>query len=376
MTKSIFITIPWFSPAFKAGGPIQSIVNMVNELNSGYRFYIYTSNSDLNGEPIAVAQVNEWLPFNEHTKVWYATNKNRSENLISQVAAIRPDWIYMIGMFSWHYTLVPLLFAKAPHKLVSARGMLHPGALEQKPFKKKSYLLLLKALGVTRRTLFQATDAAEERHIKTALGPGAEIRVAANFPRLLVPHIPAEKKPGMLRMVSVGIVSPMKNYLLVLQALEKVQAQVEYHIYGPVKDAAYWETCLEQIKKLPAHITVFFHREIPAHKIPGKLQDQHLFILPSVSENYGHAIIEALSAGVPVVTSYNLPWLHLEETGAGINLQPSAETLAAAIEKFAAMDHDTYFSCSLAAARYAREHTNLEALKKNYDELFNTGTRP
>ena len=373
---SIFISIPWFSPAFKAGGPIQSIANMVNELNRGFEFYIFTSNADLNGEPIAVAQVNEWLPLNGYTKVWYATKKNRSQVLIDQLAAVKPDWVYMVGLFSWHFTLVPLFYGKAPHKLLSVRGMLHPGALEQKSLKKKWFLQAMKTVGLTKKTIFHATDLVEQEHIASAFGPKAQVRVAANFPRLLTQQPATAKEPGSLRLVSVGIVSPMKNYLLVLQALENVDATIEYNIYGPVKDAAYWETCLEQIKKLPANIVVHFHREIPTHKIPAKLEGQHLFILPSVSENYGHAIIEALSAGVPVVTSYNLPWLHLEETGAGINLQPSAETLAAAIEKFAAMDHDTYFSCSLAAARYAREHTNLEALKKNYDELFNTGTRP
>ena len=372
---TIFITIPWFSPAFKAGGPIQSIVNMVNELNSGYRFYIYTSNSDLNGEPIAVATVNEWVPFNEYTKVWYATSKNRSENLINQVQKIKPDWVYMIGMFSWHYTIVPLLFAKAPHKLLSVRGMMHPGALEQKSWKKKVFLVLMKTMGLARRTIFQATDTVEAGHITCALGTEARVRVAANFPRLLPAQIPVQKEPGNLKMISVGIVSPMKNYLLVLQALENVKANVEYHIYGPVKDTVYWEVCLEQIKKLPGHITVFFHREIPAHKIPEKLQEQQLFILPSVSENYGHAIIEALSAGVPVVTSLNLPWLHLEEAQAGINLQPSIDTLAAAIENFAAMGPDIFFDYCDGAATYARQHTNLEELKNKYNELFNAADK-
>ncbi|OJW08912.1 MAG: hypothetical protein BGO53_00810 [Sphingobacteriales bacterium 39-19] len=345
---------------------------MVNELNSGYRFYIYTSNSDLNGEPIAVAQVNEWLPFNEHTKVWYATNKNRSENLISQVAAIRPDWIYMIGMFSWHFTLVPLFYGRAPHKLLSVRGMLHPGALEQKSLKKKWFLQAMKTVGLTKKTIFHATDLVEQEHIASAFGPKAQVRVAANFPRLLTQQPAAAKEPGSLRLVSVGIVSPMKNYLLVLQALENVDATIEYNIYGPVKDAAYWETCLEQIKKLPANIVVHFHREIPTHKIPAKLEGQHVFILPSVSENYGHAIIEALSAGLPVITSQNLPWQGLEENKAGMNIEPSADTIADAITQFAAMNNETYSIYSQAAANYAREQVNLTELTAIYSSLFET----
>jgi hypothetical protein len=33
--KNIFITIPWFLPAYKAGGPVQSVANMVEQLGGG-----------------------------------------------------------------------------------------------------------------------------------------------------------------------------------------------------------------------------------------------------------------------------------------------------------------------------------------------------
>ena len=33
--KKIFITIPWFLPAFRAGGPIQSVANLVKEYEDG-----------------------------------------------------------------------------------------------------------------------------------------------------------------------------------------------------------------------------------------------------------------------------------------------------------------------------------------------------
>lgn len=134
--KTIFISIPWFIPAFKAGGPILSIANMVNELDEGYQFYIYTSNSDLHGLPIAVALTNQWSEYNAHTKVWYASKKDRSQNLVDQVKQVKPDVLFIIGLFDWHFNIVPLLYANCPDKLLSIRGMLHPGALGQKKVKK------------------------------------------------------------------------------------------------------------------------------------------------------------------------------------------------------------------------------------------------
>src|SRR5688572_14133700 len=122
--KTIFISIPWFTPAYKAGGPVQSISNMVQELQDGYRFYIYCSNEDLDGMPIDITHTNEWTSYNEQTKVWYARKQDRSQNLVQELEKIKPDYLYMVGIYSWHFTMVPLFFAKAANKIVSVRGML------------------------------------------------------------------------------------------------------------------------------------------------------------------------------------------------------------------------------------------------------------
>lgn len=372
--KTIFISIPWFLPAFKAGGPIQSIANMVNEIKDGYRFYIYTSNADLHNLPIAVTITNEWIEYNDYTKVWYAGKQERSQHLVEQVKLIKPDTLFIIGLFDWHFNMVPLLYADATHKLLSVRGMLHPQALEQKPLKKKIFLQGLKWMKTYRKCSFHATDETEAGFIKNVFGPEANIKVAANFPRLLpVQNIPAKEK-GFLKLVSIGIISPMKSYLPVIQALQEVRSVVHYDIYGPVKEAAYWEECLQAIKLLPANITVEYHRELPPHKVSSKLEGQHVFILPSKNENYGHAIVEALSAGIPVITSDGVPWLGLEEAAAGVNVTAEPGHIKNAVEKFAAMDAGEYELFCKGAVQYITERVNTEALKENYKALFNTNS--
>ena len=52
---SIFICIPWFHPAFRAGGPVQSIANMVHEMNRDIDFYIFCANTDLNNTTLKFA---------------------------------------------------------------------------------------------------------------------------------------------------------------------------------------------------------------------------------------------------------------------------------------------------------------------------------
>jgi glycosyltransferase involved in cell wall biosynthesis len=39
--------------------------------------------------------------------------------------------------------------------------------------------------------------------------------------------------------------------------------------------------------------------------------------LPTLNENFGHAIVEALGAGCPVLISDQTAWRHLEQSGGG-----------------------------------------------------------
>jgi glycosyltransferase involved in cell wall biosynthesis len=369
--RTIFITIPWFSPAFQAGGPVQSIANMVSELDTGYEFFIYTSNTDLNGLVIAIPKTNEWVEYNKHTKVWYADKQGRSQHLVEEVEKIQPDVLYIIGMFSWHYTIVPLFYGKASDKLISVRGMLHPGALAQKAMKKKIFLQILGRMRIVGRCRFQATDEAEADHIQRIFGKEAVVQVAGNFPRIMDTKEPAEKKAGQLNLVSVGLISQMKNYLLVLQALGQVSASVEYHIYGPVKDLHYWEQCLAVIRNLPGHIQVTYNKELLPQKLAAKLRANHVFILPSESENFGHAIFEALSAGLPVITSRDTPWNGLAEATAGMNVETNKEAISTAINFFAEMGEQEYRVFSNSAAHYARQKYDRIQLVTQYENLFN-----
>jgi glycosyltransferase involved in cell wall biosynthesis len=381
MTK-VFVTIPWFLPAFRAGGPIQSVANLVREFHEGVEYYIFCSDTDLNGGAVENITTGEWLPFNAHTHVWYADHEKISDSLVKQVEAIKPGILYIIGLYSWHFNMVPLIFCKGPEKILSARGMLHPGALSQKKWKKKIYLRLFKLLEYHYKVKFHATDAAEEQYIREHFGAPAVINIAGNFPGNIGPLPVAKKTPGMLTLISIGLISPMKNILLVLEALSKIKFPIQYDIYGPVKDPAYWDECLAKIKSLPPDIRVVVHKEIEPSRVKEALTDAHVFILPSKSENFGHAIFEALSAGRPVITSNHTPWNNLQESYAGMNIavgddSKSADSkLAEAILFFTSMDEAALLQWHRGAIDYAAGAIDMEKIKGQYREMFLSSPSP
>jgi glycosyltransferase involved in cell wall biosynthesis len=370
MTK-IFITTPWFVPAYRAGGLVQSVANLVKTFNNNVEYFILCQDVDLNGAVLENIETNKWLRFDDHTHVWYAGPERISDTIVKQVEKLKPDILYIIGMFSWHFNIVPMLFCKGPKKILSTRGMLHAGALSQKKWKKKIYLRLFKLLEYHYKVHFHATDDEEKKFILNYFGEVAKVSVAGNFPNKISPLPVALKEPGYLKLVSIAVISPMKNILFVLEALATSGYKIEYHIYGPLKDEDYWDVCKQKIKSLPENIKAFYHKEIEPRQVKEVLSEGHVFILPSKSENFGHAIYEALSAARPVITSNHTPWNSLKENNAGINVSTdNTGELINAVNFFAEMDAIQMERWSDGAYVYAEKMLNVEMIKKEYGRMF------
>jgi len=343
---------------------------MVSALNNGFRFYIFTSDSDWDTTALEGIERNKWTDFNAYTQVFYADKKDRSDVLCKQIEQIKPDVLYIIGLYDWHFNLVPLFFVKHPHTILSVRGMLHPGALQQKWVKKKLFLKAFRLSGKHRSIRFHATDAQEAGYIRDVFGENSVTEIAANFPRLFMPVIRQDKPKGTLRLISIALISPMKNHLRVLEALKEIKQPVSYKIFGPVKDYAYWQQCLQTIGQLPDHIRVTYEHQLPPAAVLEKLREAYVAILPSESENFGHSIIEALSAGLPVISSHSVPFQNLLENRAGLNVKPEAPDLQKALEFFIQMDENEFAVWSEQAAKYAHPYVDTASTLLAYQTLF------
>ena len=63
----VLITIPWFTPAFKAGGPIRSVEQMIKACEDSISFAIVCGNRDVDNSILKVSKLNCWTP---HAKDW------------------------------------------------------------------------------------------------------------------------------------------------------------------------------------------------------------------------------------------------------------------------------------------------------------------
>lgn len=382
MKKRILIFYDHFYPSYKAGGPTQSLVNLVRELYEVYDFYVVCKSHEM-GESALLENIitDNWNEWEGKAKVFYWQYSWSKRNTLQKlVQDISPDVIYVNGLYSLYFNFLPLYYAKKLKNkgkelkiVLSTRGMLHPGALSQKASKKKVYLALFRILGIPRTVTWHATDDNERDFIKRIMGEEMHVNVAPNFPNLQSMSDSPKKHPGKLLLGTIALISPMKNHLEVLRALSQMNTIIEWHIFGPVKDVAYWHNCQVMIHQLPSSIKVFYHGELPPHLLTKAMEQFQVFIMPSKSENFGHAIVEALSAGKPVITTTTTPFADLDFFECGFALQPEklSEGLQESIGKFAAMDESEFSNVVSATQKYIDLKIEKASLKKAYYSLFN-----
>ena len=165
----------------------------------------------------------------------------------------------------------------------------------------------------------------------------------------------------------------MKNLDYALRVLAEVKVSLDFSIYGPQEDKAYWEKCQLLIAKLPANIQVFYKGSVDHQEVVNTLAHYDLFFLPTLGENFGHVIHEALRAGVPILLSDQTPWLDLEKKGVGWSLPLNTPSgFVQAIENVAKWDEKTKRNVAERVLAYADETgNNAQAIEQNL-MLFRT----
>ena len=366
----VLVFIPWFSPSYLAGGPVQSVLNLVSAKPEGIEFRIFCGDTDLGGRKPEGILSDQWVVFNERCSVFYATRSGQFTKIRNSIKTINPSLIYIVGIFSPVYNLLPLVFSSGRPVLISPRGMLHPGALSKKSLKKQIYLHLFDRLVKKRRCGFHVSDDTEAGFVMRRYGNNIRVVPVANLPNVIPFRAKRIRDPGRLRLITVALISPMKNHLAILRALGRVVHDITYDIVGPVKDEAYWRNCLEEIGRLPQNIKVHYHGAAVPSMLPGFYYNSDVFICPSESENFGHAFYEALSSGCPVITSCNTPWNGLQEAKAGLNVPVDPAAISAAIDFFAEMPAADFEMWSRSATDYAKRSIDIQVITQQYEKLF------
>lgn len=324
MNRRILVFVDYYLPGFRAGGPIRTITNMIAHLGGSFAFRVVTRDRDLGDEAsYPSVQVDRWNAVG-NVEVFYASPEAaRPLGLVRLLRQTPHDLMYLNSFFSWRSAGLPLLLHRlgfVPRKpiVLAPRGEFSPGALALKVGKKRLYIRLTAWLGMYRHVCWQASSEHEADDIRRALGRAAvRVRVAPNL-LPAVEHTDAGDSPGdalpvppagaVLRLVFLSRISPKKNLAFLLQILAGIDLPLFLTIYGPPEDAVYWQQCEALIAALPPHVSARHAGILSPEQVPAALAQHDLFVFPTLGENFGHVIFEALKAGLPVILSDQTPW--------------------------------------------------------------------
>jgi glycosyltransferase involved in cell wall biosynthesis len=303
-----------------------------------------------------------------------ASNTGELPELRRHLARSDYDLLYLNSFFDREFTIPALVarrLGRIPRRptILSPMGEFSSGALRLKGGRKRAYLALARRLHLLRDVILHASGPEEAEDIRRTC-PWAGGIVVAPDPRALRPLPPHKASAdGPLRVVFISRIDRMKNLGYALATLASVRVPIHFDIVGPVTHEDYWRECARLIERAPGHVAVRYVGTIPNSEVSPTLASYDLFFLPTLGENYCHAIVDALEAGTPVLVSDQTPWRDLERQEAGWDL-PLADrgAFAAAIERFSEMDEGERMRFRRGARRLAeRRIAEDDAVGRNRD---------
>jgi len=387
--RTVLVMMDAYLPGFLAGGPIRSISAMIELLGVDFEWRIVCPDRDLGSDvPYPEVVSDQWTRVGQ-ALVYYASPRTlRPWNLVRLLRGLSYDLLYLNSFFSPRMSLLPVASAYAgllrrKRILIAPRGEFSPGALAIKAWKKRPYLGMAHLLGLYKKCYWHLSTTLELDDLRAVFdvseaGASFDARNSFVAQDLVGPtasttiETSGQESSFRLSVVFLSRISPMKNLDFALRALAHVSAPLVFSVFGPEEDAAYVRYCRELAAGLPANAEVRWCGPVPAAAVVETLSAHDLFLLPTRGENFGHVIVEAWAAGLPVLISDQTPWRGLEQQkGVGWDLPlESPQRFAEVIDQVAAWPEDKRATVAAACRAKAASILHDEDARQSNRRMF------
>lgn len=266
--------------------------------------------------------------------------------------------------------------------VIQPRGMLEPWALKWHAKRKQVALRLYQLRDLNSATLFIATSKQEAENIRNfglsqpiaVVSNGIDLqackwnvldkssRTGRNYKALFLSRV--HPKKGLENLIRAWALIKPDNWIL--------------QIAGPDEDGHLAQILL-LAKNLGISYCIEYLGELNDHKKWAVFYDADLFILPTYSENFGVVVAEALSCGVPVITTTGTPWADLKTYGCGWWVEIGVEPLVVAIKAATALTNQERYEMGVKGYEYVKRY-NWESIASEmmsvYKWMLKIGPKP
>lgn len=254
-----------------------------------------------------------------------------SRELMQGVDAAAQQGAVLHGHGLWLYPNIGPCRASQRHGVplvVSPRGMLGAEALEFSPYRKRIVWALWQRRALEAVTCFHATAESEVEDIRRA-SLTAAVAVIPNG--IDIPD--AAPVPGSRTVLYLGRLHPKKGIDRLVAAWARVASRHSdwrLRIVGP-SELGCRDALKAQVRELGVPRVYFDPPMFGTDKLAA-YQQAGLFVLPTLNENFGMVIAEALAAGTPVISTRGAPWSRLQTERCGWWVEHGVEALAVALD--------------------------------------------
>jgi len=279
------------------------------------------------------------------------------------------DVIHHLNPFTWRYPSpaaglgVPLVRGPLAGGLPSPSGFVAEAVSGASPFmllrgsdglRARFDPWLRRSYALTDHVLMAAPYVAERLRHFTIRSASVEIELGLSG-EPAQEATPPSGDPTRLRLLYVGRIIPTKGLLYAIRALGSCVRRDEVTL-TVVGDGDYTPRCREEVARLGLSDRVHFLGWRDRAEVEAQYRQADVFIFPSFREPTGGVLLEAMAAGLPIITcAYGGPDYVVDES-CGVKVAPTSpeelvQGLAQAIDRLAA---DARLRAAMAAAARAR----------------------
>jgi glycosyltransferase involved in cell wall biosynthesis len=265
---------------------------------------------------------------------------------LGEIGRSDAELVHFHGLWQPHFSIVSASSRrKGVPYVVSPHGMLEPWAWRHKWWKKWPWFFLIERPHLLGARSLLTTSDSEARHIAKLFPHQRCYTLPLGLSSSRLPDYAAARrgldwKESEVVLLFLSRLHPKKGLHLLLRALlglnDAMRQRMRLVIVGAGKKGY-----VHELQSFTARERARLPRIDWAGEIWGSgkwvyFQAADLFCLPSYSENFGFAILEALQVGTRVLTTNKTPWSEVPVWNAGWIVEPNEASIREALVKFVA----------------------------------------
>lgn len=286
----------------------------------------------------------------------------------------KPDVVHINGIWDPQN----FLFQQAAKSLnikvvISPHGMLEPYILKRHSYKKKLALILYQKKAITTADFLLTTATSELENMR---------RLGFKKPAGIIPNgldisevkekNPIEAENPFLNILFLSRIHPKKGIELLIESVSRLKDQNFNVIIAGEGDQKYIEFLVNLSAKKELEHKIRFLGGVYGQDKWDLYEQANLFVLPTYSENFGIVIIEALAAGVPVITTKGTPWQELETFNCGWWIDLNVVNLCNALNHAINTSREELKSMGKRGRKLVEDKYDNKVLAKEMVELYNS----